>query len=175
MSLPEIPIAIRSETSNDYFAIRAVVTAAFGRPEEAKLVSDLRSDNALTVALVAEAAGQILGHIAFSPVQIVSANQQTTALALAPVAVHPEWQRRGIGGDLIRAGLAAARGVGHDLVVLLGHAEYYPRFGFVPAGQYGIECPFPVPPEVWMVAELIPGAVTRHRGMVQYHVAFSRL
>lgn len=168
-------LEIRPETPNDYFAIRSVVTAAFGRAEEARLVSDLRVDNALTIALVAEVDGQIVGHIAFSPVQIVAPAQTTSALALAPVAVHPEWQGRGVGGELIRAGLAAASDAGHELVVVVGHAEYYPRFGFIAAGPFGIECPYPVPPEVWMVAELIPEAASRQRGLVRYHPAFGRL
>ena len=92
--------------------------------------------------------------------------------ALAPMAVHPDFQRRGVGSALVRAGLEAARRLGHKSVVVLGHAEYYPRFGFVPARPRGIEPPLQAPDEAFMLIELVPGALAGVRGTVRYPAAY---
>lgn len=166
---------IRSESPADGSAIHQLHVAAFGGPGEARLVDVLRAADALTISLVAELGDAVVGHIAFSPVEIVGERGSTKALALAPVAVLPEHQRSGIGSRLIEAGLAEARRLGWELIIVLGHHDYYTRFGFVTAQPHGILCPFEVPAEAFMVRELQPGALSRHQGVVKYHAAFSAL
>src|SRR6058998_3920240 len=157
-------IEIRPETAADRKGIREVLTAAFAGSAEADLVDALRDDGALAVSLAADQEGAIIGYIAFSRIRTTGELGTTTALALAPVAVHPEHQRRGIGAGLIRTGLNRARVAGFDVVVVVGHADYYPRFGFKSARSHGIYCPFEVPDSAWMLVELEPGSASRHRG-----------
>ena len=159
---------IRTETVEDIPGIDAVVRAAFARPGEAELVGALRRANALVVSAVATVGSRIVGHVAFSPVTI----DDYSALALAPVAVEPESQRQGIGAALIRWGLDECRRLGHGIVIVLGEPAYYGRFGFTPASQFGIDCPFPVPSEAFMVLELWPDAAAGRRGVVRYRPEF---
>ena len=121
---------IRPEQPSDINAIHEVEALAFGRPNEADLVDALRANGRSILSLVAvdEANGRIAGHIMFSPMTVEP--PAIRAAALGPVAVHPHVQNRGIGGDLIRAGIAEVRRLGWDAVFLVGHADYYPRFGF---------------------------------------------
>src|SRR5512134_1693331 len=98
---------------------------------------------------------QVVGHILFTPVSLEPPVPVRIA-GLAPMAVRPEHQRSGIGGQLIRAGLDACRGNGYSAVVVLGHPEYYPRFGFAPGHTFGLVCEFPCPPEAFMAIELVP-------------------
>jgi putative acetyltransferase len=165
-------IIIRPETSTDHQAVAAINTLAFGGPNEAHLVAMLR-DLPGTISLVAEISGEPVGHICFSLVEIIGEQQVVPATALAPMAVLPEHQRQGIGSRLISAGLAACRQAGHRLVIVLGHPWYYPRFGFVPAAPLGIKYPHPVPEEVFMVYELVPGAAAGISGTARYPAAFS--
>ena len=134
------PMSLRRETPADIAAIREVETAAFGRTGEARLVDGLRAAGALVFSGVAEVGGKIVGHIAFSPVRIEGERGSFVAIALAPMAVHPQWQRKGIGSALIRWSLDECRRNGHELVIVVGHPNYYPRFGFVPAMPLGIRC-----------------------------------
>jgi putative acetyltransferase len=168
-------VIIRPETSKDYPAVRGVHEWAFGRPQEARLVDRLRDVARPLVSLVAEHEVQVVGHILFSPVTIASGGVVETALGLAPMAVLPEYQRQGIGTRLVWAGLERCRDIGCHIVVVLGHADYYPRFGFVPAMYRGLQCEYDVPDDVFMVAELQPGALAGRRGMVKYHPAFGEL
>jgi putative acetyltransferase len=94
------------------------------------------------------------------------------ALSLAPMAVLPEFQNSGIGSQLVRTGLERCRELGHTIVVVIGHPEYYPRFGFVPARKEGLDLPFPVPDEAFMVCKLAPDALERIKGMVKYPPEF---
>lgn len=169
-------IEVREESAADRTEVREVVAAAFGRDDEADLVEALREAGAAVISLVAVADDRVVGHILFSPVTIEpddeSAIESFTALGLAPLAVAPDEQRRGIGAALTQAGLELCRRLGHDAVFVLGHPEYYPRFGFAPAGEQGLRCEYDVPPEVFMVAELRPGALGDLRGLVKYHPAF---
>jgi len=168
-------VDLRTETSADISAIQQLHTTAFGGPGEACLVDVLRAAGALTISLVAEQGGAVVGHIAFSPVEIVGVRGSTKGLALAPVAVMPGHQRGGIGSQLIEAGLAEARRQGWELVIVLGHHDFYPRFGFVAAKPHGILCPFEVPDEAFMVLALQPDVLSKYQGVVKYHTAFSAL
>ena len=162
---------IRDERGADKAAIHAVNAAAFPTPEEADLVDALRRQAQPLISLVAERDGTLLGHILFSPVTLDS-QPGLRLMGLAPMAVAPEHQRSGIGSALVQAGLDACRQQGFSAVVVLGHPEYYPRFGFSPAVRHGIRSEYDVPDEVFMAMELIPGALREATGTIKYHAAF---
>lgn len=165
-----MPITIRPGSPADHPAVHALLTAAFGQRDEADLVNRIRRapGYAAQLSLVAAADHRIVGHILFSPITIVSPRKTTPALALAPVSVFPECQRRGIGSALVREGLSACRAAGHHIVIVLGHPDYYPRFGFTPADSSGIRPPFEVPPPAFMVLALTAGALDGVGGTVRY-------
>ena len=167
-------VIISPETPGDIPAIYNVNLRAFGQPAEALLVDELRRDGDFIpeLSLVAVDEGRIVGHILFPPVSISSPEGDIAALALAPMAVLPECQGRGIGSLLVQKGLAACRRLGHRIVVVVGHPEYYPRFGFLPAHERGIDGPFPVPDEALMVTALVEGALEGIHGTVRYPHAF---
>lgn len=149
---------------------------AFGQVAEAKLVEALRRTADPQLSLVAETEGQIIGHIFFSPVELEPARGAVAAMGLAPMAVLPEHQRRGVGSMLVRKGLQACKQRGVRAVVVLGHPKYYPRFGFKPAREFGLQCEYDVPAEAFMVMELKPGALAgRRSGTVKYHAAFDEI
>jgi len=166
-----LPI-IRPETPEYVNSIRYVNEQAFGQKEEAKLVEKLRNRAALTISLIAVQNSDVVGHIAFSPVVIESESSSFEAIALAPMAVLPAYQRQGIGRQLVSAGLEECRNLGHEIVVVLGHPDYYPRFGFVPAKPKGISCEFEVPDEAFMVLELREGALAGRGGIVKFQPEF---
>lgn len=167
---------IRVEGPDDLTAVAQVHRAAFGRPAEAALVDRLRADGDAVVSLVAEAAAEVIGHILFSPVRLDPAPPTPPAwLGLAPMAVLPAHQRRGTGAALVRAGLEAARAGGATAVVVLGHPEYYPRFGFVPASRRGLRCIYDAPDEAFMALALTPDGLAGARGLVRYAAAFDAL
>jgi len=168
-------ITIRAETEADHAAVRRLNEAAFESAAEADLVEALRREASPYISLVAELDKEIVGHIFFSPVSIESAEESFNALGLAPMAVLPEYQNRGIGSQLVRQGLNECLRLGHDVVVVLGHAQYYPRFGFVPASRRKISSEYQVPEEVFMVAELKTGALDGKQGLVKYHPAFGKV
>lgn len=163
---------IRPETPQDIPAIDQINRLAFERENEAQLVNRLREENAIVLSLVAICDGRIVGHILFSPVTITDNEFQWQAIGLGPMAVLPEFQKHGIGSALIRAGLDELRKLGHDIVVVLGHPEYYPRFGFKPSKSFGIKWEIDVPEDVFMVAELNIGTLNGRTGIVRYHSAF---
>ena len=165
-------LIIRQEASADASAIRHVNQQAFRQTEEADLVDTLRRRGAFTLSLVALLADQIVGHILFTPVQIESADSSFEAIGLGPMAVLPTHQRNGIGSRLVQAGLEECRRVGHGVVVVVGHPEYYPRFGFLPARRFGIRYEEEVPEEVFMVLELREGALAGRSGTVRYQPEF---
>ena len=164
--------AIRPELPNDRDAVRAVNEAAFGARTEADLVEALHREEAAVVALVAEMKGEVVGHILFSPVHL-DGTGGARLVGLAPMAVLPRLQRHGIGTRLVREGLDRCRAAGVDGVVVLGHAEYYPRFGFRPAHRLGLRCEYDVAPELFMALELAPGSLRGASGLVRYHRVFS--
>ena len=165
---------IRAEKENDRSAVYAVYVAAFESPSEAKLVDVLRQQAHPIVSLVAELDGWVVGHIMFSPVSL-SEHPDVTLMGLAPMAVAPEHQRKGIGSALVRAGLERCRELGFSAVVVLGYPEYYPRFGFLPSRRFGIDSAYAVPDEAFMVLELQNGSLNGKSGRVQYHAAFSNV
>jgi len=162
---------IRPERETDHATVHAINAAAFPTPLEADLVDALREQAHPLISLVAESDGTILGHILFSPVTLDS-RPGLPIMGLAPMAVTPEHQSSGIGSALVRAGLEECRQKGFSAVVVLGHPEYYPRFGFVPAVRYGLRSEYDVPDEVFMVQELVPGALQGATGTIRYHAAF---
>ncbi|MEU8380496.1 N-acetyltransferase [Streptosporangium sp. NPDC048865] len=161
----------RAETGADLAAIRAVNLAAFPTPEEADLVDALRADPAAWIpglSWIAQAPdGTVAGFALLTRCHVGDA----PALALAPCAVLPEHQRRGAGSAAIRAALRAARERGENLVLVLGHAGYYPRFGFVPASGHAVRAPFDVPDEHMMALVLDP-ALPVPAGTIRYPAAF---
>jgi putative acetyltransferase len=162
---------IRSEEPADVSAIRAVNLAAFETSAEADLVDALRGQATPLISLVAEDGGAIVGHILFSPVTL-NRHPDVQMMGLGPMAVVPARQRQGIGSALIREGLDTCKRVGAGAVVVVGHATYYPRFGFAPASRFGLSCQYDVPDDVFMVMELDPGALKCVAGTVRYHPAF---
>jgi putative acetyltransferase len=175
---------IRREQPGDEAGIFETNELAFGTPLEASLVDALRA-SADCLSLVATIDDRIVGHILFTPVTIEPAADLTVRLepdttfrriaGLAPMAVRPEHQRSGIGGQLIRAGLEECRRNGYSAVVVLGHPEYYPRFGFTPAHTFGLTCEYPSPPEAFMAIELEADALKGVSGLVRYLPQFADL
>ena len=119
--------------------------------------------------------GGVVGHILLSPIRIEASCGSVPALALAPMAVLPEFQRQGIGSELVSAGLDAARLGGHRIVIVVGHVDYYPRFGFTLAGKFGLSVSFPVPDQAFMARELVPGSLDGVSGPVRYPPAFDEV
>lgn len=173
-------ITIRQEREQDFGQVREVVRQAFRDVAESDhtehlLVERLRTGATYVpeLSLVAETGdGQIVGHILLTEVEVVSAGQVFTALALAPLSVSPAFQGRGIGSRLIREAHSRAATLGYGLVVVLGHAGYYPRFGYRRASLYGIDFPFDAPDGCRMVAELTGEGLEGVHGMVRYPDAF---
>ena len=167
---------IRDEKESDWTAVYQINAAAFETCAEADLVETLRACVQPLISLVAEVDSAVVGHIMFSPVS-VSADSRLRMMGLAPMAVVPAHQRQGIGSALVRAGLARCKAMACRAVVVLGHPEYYPRFGFSPASRFGLRCEYNVPDEVFMAMELEPGIFERcmyngQRCVVKYHAAF---
>ena len=160
-------IEIRNELPDDNAAVRAVLVQAFGGDAEAHLVELLRNHKQAPIALVATADGRVVGQIMFSPVTVADAFEGFLGIALAPVAILPEFQNQGIGSKLIRDGLEACRRAGYDAVVVLGHTTYYPRFGFSRAMDYGLNNEYNAQ-DAFMVMELRPGTLERIGGLVKY-------
>jgi putative acetyltransferase len=168
-------IVIRAETTQDHISVRSVNQLAFGRQNEADLVDALREKARPCISLVAIVDDEVVGHIFFSPVSIESGDDFFTAMGLAPMAVLPAHQNQGIGSHLVREGLRESQRLGYNIVVVLGHPNYYPRFGFMPAGLKGLRSEYDAADEVFMVAELIPGALDGRRGLVKYHPEFGKV
>ena len=165
---------VRAEKECDRETVRAVNLSAFDTSSEAELVDALRQQAQPVISLVAEEYGEVVGHIMFSPVSL-SGHPNLKVMGLAPMAVAPTHQKKGTGSALVRAGLDQCRQLDIVAVVVLGHPEYYPRFGFSPASQFGIDSEYDVPEEVFMAMELQPEALSRKTGKMRYHPAFSNV
>jgi len=166
-------IVVRAERAGDAEAVRRVNELAFGAAAEADLVDALRANAQPQVSLVAvDDAGEVAGHIFFSPVTVEPEAVGLLLMGLGPMAVLPRLQKSGVGSRLVKEGLKECRRLGCAAVVVLGHPTYYPRFGFARASRLGLRCSYEVPDEVFMAMELEPGALGGRRGLVRYHPAF---
>ncbi|MCI3922152.1 N-acetyltransferase [Paenibacillus sp. TRM 82003] len=167
---------IRTEEIKDYPDVYALNHEAFGgRDDESRLIERIRRSEFFIpeLSLVAEADGRIVGHILLSKASIVDEEKTYEVIVLAPIAVTPDVQKTGIGGKLIQEGLQRCRELGYSLVLLIGHPEYYPKFGFTPARQYQLELrQFEVPDPVFMVCELAEGTLGHIKGELMYPSAF---
>jgi putative acetyltransferase len=162
---------LRCESPEDRAAIRFVNEEAFGRPDEADLVDQLRNQGVVLASFVAEVQERVVGHILFSRIAIETGRAASVpAVALAPMAVLAEQQGQGIGGELIKHGLGWLRAEGEQVVIVLGNPKYYSRFGFSTDKASSLSSPFP--PEAFMALELSPGALEGVHGPVRYPEAF---
>lgn len=163
---------IRLETPADHLEVEALNDAAFGGPDESHLIEQLRADGLVTASLVADEYGEIVGHILFSDLEVADIEHTRTirACALAPLAVAPTHQRLGIGSELVRQGIELCEQLGVELIVVVGHAEFYPRFGFSAEKAECLKSPFSGP--IHMVLELKTGVLDDFSGAVIYPPAF---
>ncbi|MBV5312823.1 MAG: N-acetyltransferase [Prolixibacteraceae bacterium] len=173
-------IIIRQETPKDHnwvveLTAKAFETMPFSEGDEDKLVARLRNASGFIpeLSLVAEIDHQVVGHILFTPLVIDNGQQQFKSLVLGPVSVLPEFQKQGIGGALIRAGHQKATELGFQSVILIGHPEYYPRFGYKTASSWGIKTHYELPSDdVFMAVELTEGALSKVSGIVVFPPEF---
>ena len=164
-------IEIRDEQPGDAAAVREVNRLAFGQDDEGRIVDALRANGAAILSLVAVDNDAILGHIMFSPLSV----GDVIGAGLGPMAVVPSHQRQGIGSRLVQAGVERLRGANCPFIVVIGHPEFYPRFGFQPAATYGLTCEWNVSADAFMVHALDPDVTRRLRGLAQYRPEFSAL
>ncbi|HEY5790098.1 MAG TPA: N-acetyltransferase [Gammaproteobacteria bacterium] len=166
---------IRLEGAGDSEAIREVNLRAFGEAAEADLVERLRVCCDELLSLVAEDHGEVIGHLQFSPVALVTPDRVLQGVGLAPMAVLPAWQRQGVGTALVREGLRRLRERHCPFVVVIGHPDFYPRFGFDRCSRYGIRCPWPeVPDEAFMVVLLDDLSIRESGGTLHYCPEFDQ-
>jgi len=163
-------LEIRDENPGDIAAIGALNRLAFGQEQEGNIVDALRRNGAARLSLVATVDGQVVGHILYSPVTIAG---NLEGAALGPMAVLPGHQGKGIGSRLVRAGNARLQNEGCPYIIVLGHAEYYPRFGFEPAGRFGVTCEWEVPDDVFMLLVLDEARMRGVSGEARYRPEFS--
>lgn len=173
-------IIIRPELNTEYNTTEEIIKKAFLYEEysdkkEHLLVNRIRKSDAFIHELSLVALNQsedVIGHILLSKINIVDGNNEVDSLALAPVSVTPEYQKKGIGSQLIHAALKNAKDLGYHSIIVLGHKDYYPKFGFKPASLWNIQAPFEVPDEVFMALELTPNSLEKVQGVVHYSKAF---
>ncbi|WP_274308492.1 GNAT family N-acetyltransferase [Solibacillus daqui] len=173
-------IIIRQERIEEYNKTEDVIMNAFLNEEysdqkEHLLVSRIRKSDAFIPELSLVAVDQnneIIGHILLSKITIVNDDNIANSLALAPVCVSPAHQKKGIGSKLINDALKLAKVLGHHSVIVLGHQDYYPKFGFKQANLWNIRAPFEVPAEIFMALELSENSLENVQGVVQYSKPF---
>ena len=163
-------VEIREEGQSDVTAIREVNRLAFGQSQEGELVDALRTNGGVLLSLVAVSNGKIVGHILYSPIAVGGAFR---GAALGPMAVLPDYQRQGIGSQLVAAGTRRLADAGCPFVIVLGHTDFYPRFGFTPASAFGITCEWDVPDGVFMALILDQTKTEGISGLAQYRSEFS--
>ena len=168
-------VTLRDEQLGDIEAIRDVNQRAFGQPQESQLVDALRANGGVFLSLVATLENRVVGHILYSPVSIDTDSSNLVGAGLGPVAVLPAYQGQGIGGKLIDAGNRRLSEMGYPFVVVLGHPEYYPRFGFTPASGYGIQSQWDVPDDVFMVFIIDQARMAGVSGVAIYRPEFSNV
>lgn len=167
-------VLIRPEGPGDAAAARAVLVASFNRPAEAELVERLRCHDD-TLILVAEVDGEIAGCLVFSAVTATGSGKRPVVAGLGPLAIAPSWQGQGVGTLLMNKGMEACEQRGIEVLVVLGHPDYYHRFGFRPAHTHGITCKWVVPEDAFMVKELRPGTLSRIAGRLEYRPEFDEV
>ena len=162
-------IFIRKEEEKDHKNVYEVNKLAFEQENESRLIEKIRAGSNFIpdLSLVADINNRIVGHILFSKIKVIG-NSIFETLALAPMAVLPEFQKQGIGSNLINRGMEKAKELGFDSIIVLGHKDYYPKFGFRRASKWNIKCCFEVPDEVFMAVELIDGALKGKEGTIKY-------
>lgn len=166
-------LTIRPEQPDDVTAVHLINEKAFGQPAEANLVDRLRPACPNAFSLVALSDGRVVGHILFTPVNIQTAKGEIRGMGLAPMAVVPERQRQGVGSQLVEAGLKVLRQQACPFVIVLGHPEYYSRFGFVPASRHGLACQWEgVPDDAFMVLILDEAFMAGVVGVARYRDEF---
>jgi putative acetyltransferase len=165
-------LTIREEHPEDISAVYEVNRLAFTGNDEAELVDILRNRGAYILSLVAEKDERVVGHIFFTPVLIGEGEKAFPAVGLGPMAVLPEYQKQGIGSRLVKTGLESLRKMHYRAVIVLGHPDFYPKFGFVPASRFGIRFMVTVQDEVFMAIELQEGALRGVSGVVHYQPEF---
>lgn len=164
---------IRTETDDDHSAVHAIYSACFPTTAEAKLVDRLRKYAQPHISLVATEHDTVVGHILFTPVTLTTSTE--LLMGLAPMAVKPDSQGQGIGSALVRGGLQQCREIGAGAVFVLGHADFYPRFGFEPTAPGGIVCEYDIPADHFMLLRLNSNALEGRTGTVSYHQEFANL
>ena len=164
---------VRPEQPGDALAIAGINDRAFGGADESKLVDAIRKSGHPVISLVAEIDGLPAGHILFSPVTIDVPDPPVAALGLAPMAVLPAYQRQGIGSKLVEAGLNECRRRGCEVVIVLGHTDYYPRFGFQPARLLGLQTEYAGAGDAFMAIELKAGVLAGRTGLARYLPEFA--
>jgi putative acetyltransferase len=169
MAISAYDVSIRRENQEDVLAIYEVNRTAFDREDEAQLVDILRKEfpDGL-ISLVAEVAGKVVGHILFSRMTVEDGERVYQAIGLGPMAVTPAYQGKGIGSKLVLEGMIACKAAGNEIVIVLGHPWFYPKFGFVPSSPYGIRWEHEAPDEVFMVFELVDGSLENVQGTARY-------
>lgn len=163
-------IEIREERPGDIAAVREVNRRSFGQDQESNIVDALRTNGATLLSLIAMVNSQVAGHILYSPLTVA---ENVKGVALGPMAVAPEYQRQGIGARLVEAGNRKIKDAGYPFIIVVGHAEYYPRFGFKPASEYGVKCEWDIPDEVFMLLVLDEAKMQGVSGLARYRLEFS--
>jgi putative acetyltransferase len=167
-----VEASIREEGPGDVPAIRRVNEEAFGQPQEARLVAELRANEGVLLSLVALVDDQVAGHILYSPVRLGEGDAEVRGAGLGPMAVLPAFQGMGVGSKLVTEGNERLRRAGCAFIVVLGHPRYYRRFGFVPASRHGVRCQWDVPDEAFMLLVLDPAKFTPDPGVARYRDEF---
>ena len=170
-------VEIRQAAAEDFPAIYELTAKAFRQEFESKLIEKIQhgKNYVKELSLVAVHREKILGYILFSHISILGKQQKFETLALAPLAVDPDYQHQGIGKQLVRRGLETAKSLGFDSVIVMGHSHYYPEFGFKRASLWHIHCPFTVPDDAFMAIELVHGALEGKEGTVNYPLEFTEM
>ncbi len=166
-------ITIREEQPQDIKIIRDLNKRAFGQTQEADLVDKLRQNCDDLLSLVALMQNEVVGHILFTPVMVESEDNIVQGMALAPMAVLPEYQTQGIGSELVRTGIEKLKKRQCQFIVVLGHARYYPRFGFEPASRYGIRSEWEVPDDAFMILVIGEFEVQSRVSLARYRPEFA--
>ena len=164
---------IREEKAEDYDAVREINDKAFGQVEEGRIVDKIREACEEIISLVAVEGEKVVGHIFFSPAEINNKGKTIKGMGLAPMAVHPDYQNKGIGSSLVKEGIKRVEETSCPFIIVLGHDKYYPRFGFETASMYGIKPQWDgVPDEAFMIMILDKEIMAGVSGVATYRKEF---